>query len=223
MSKKRLLMIGAGEFAQWCYEYFTSDSDYEVVGFTVNRTCLGEPSLNGLPVVPWEEAERLFAPGQHQAFIAAAYTGLNRLRGRFYSEARGKGYQLASYISSSATVSSRAILGDAALILEGATLQPYCRIGNNVCIGMGSCVCHHSEIGDHNFLSAHVVILGQVKTAEYCFFGANSTIFDHRVIGNHCLIGAGAVVNRDLPDSSLVKVGLCEVLPLDPDRAEHFA
>lgn len=222
MSKKKLLLIGAGEFAEWLFEYFTSDSDYQVVGFTVDKAFIGELSLHGLPVVPWEEAERLFAPANHQAFIAAAYTGLNRLRSRFYIEARGKGYQLVSYISSLATVSPRAILGDAALILEGAILQPYCRIGSNVCVGMGSCVCHHSEIGDHNFLSAHVVVLGQVRIADHCFFGANSTVFDHRVIGNNCLVGAGAVVNRDLPDNSLVKVGACEVLPLDPERAKHF-
>lgn len=223
MSKKRLLLIGAGEFAEWLYEYFTSDSDYKVVGFTVDEVFISEPSLHGLPVVPWEEAERLFAPVKHQAFIAAAYTGLNRLRSRFYLEARSKGYQLASYISSHATVSPRAAVGDAALILEGSVLQPYCRIGNNVCLGMGSCVCHHSEIGDHNFLSAHVVVLGRARTADHCFFGANSTVFDHRVIGSNCIIGAGAAVNQDLPDNSLVKLGLCEVLPLEPDRAEHFA
>lgn len=223
MSKKKLLMIGVGEFAQWCYEYLTDDSDYQVVGFAVDKACISEPSFNGLPVVPWEEAERLFAPARHHALVAASYTGLNTLRSRFYTQARSKGYNLASYISSGAMVSPQAMLGDGALILEGTTIQPHCRIGNNVCIGMGSCVCHHSELGDHNFLSAHVVILGQVRIADYCFLGGNSTVTDHRIIGNSCIIGAGAVVNRDLRDFSLVKVGACEVLPLDPERAKHFA
>jgi len=223
MSKKRLLLIGAGEFAQWCYEYFTSDSDYQVVGFTVDGAHLDEPSLNGLPVVPWEEAERLFAPACHQALGAASYTGLNRLRSRFYNEASSKGYQLASYISSQASVNPKAQVGDNALILEYCSLQPYSRVGNNITMGMGSCISHHSSLGDHNFLSVHVVIAGKAQIADYCFFGANSTIFDHCSIGSNCIVGAGSLVETSLPDYSLVKAGPSQVLSLDPERTKYFA
>lgn len=34
---KNLLIVGAGEFADIAYEYFTVDSDYTVVGFAVER------------------------------------------------------------------------------------------------------------------------------------------------------------------------------------------
>ncbi len=37
---KKLVLIGAGEFAEIAYEYFTYDSSYEVVGFSVEKEYL---------------------------------------------------------------------------------------------------------------------------------------------------------------------------------------
>lgn len=34
---KKLLIIGAGETASIAYDYFTNDSEYEVVGFAVEK------------------------------------------------------------------------------------------------------------------------------------------------------------------------------------------
>ena len=33
---KNLLIVGAGEFAEIAWQYFTHDSEYEVVGFDIN-------------------------------------------------------------------------------------------------------------------------------------------------------------------------------------------
>ena len=44
--KKKLVIVGAGEFAEIAYEYFTYDSDYEVVGFAVEKAYIKEKELN---------------------------------------------------------------------------------------------------------------------------------------------------------------------------------
>jgi len=39
---------------------------------------------------------------------------------------------------------------------------------------------------------------------SYCFIGANALILPGIKIGDHCIVAAGSVVNKDVPDRSLV-------------------
>ena len=52
--KEKLIIIGAGEFAEIAYEYFTYDSHYEIVAFSVEKDYIKNKNLLGLPVVPFE-------------------------------------------------------------------------------------------------------------------------------------------------------------------------
>lgn len=62
--KKPLVLVGAGEFAQIAYEYFTYDSDYEVRVFAVEKSHIKESMLLGLPVIPYEDLEQRFPPSE---------------------------------------------------------------------------------------------------------------------------------------------------------------
>lgn len=101
---KKLVIVGAGELAMIAYEYFTYDSNYEVVGFAVEREYLQEQSLYELPIVPFEELEQHFPSAGHEAFVAIPASGLNRLRTRLYLAVKELGYTCATYISSRAFV-----------------------------------------------------------------------------------------------------------------------
>src|SRR5437764_9876399 len=96
---RKLILIGDSAFAEVAYEYFTHDSPYEVVAFSVEKAYLKRDRLFGLPVVPFEELGRHFEPATHSFYAALVYTNLNRLRARLYREAKAIGYTPASYIS----------------------------------------------------------------------------------------------------------------------------
>src|SRR6476620_10315188 len=99
---KKLLIIGDSAFAEIAFEYFTHDSQYEVVGFAVEAAYLKKSELFGLPVLPLEEIEQHFGPAEIEFYAALVYTQMNRLRTRFYREVKSRGYQPASYVSSRA-------------------------------------------------------------------------------------------------------------------------
>jgi hypothetical protein len=102
-SKARKLIIGGDTaFAEIAYEYFTHDSDYEVVAFTVEREYLKRDELFGLPILPFETLEQQLDPAEHSIYVASVYTQLNRLRTRLMTAAKAKGFSLASYVSSRA-------------------------------------------------------------------------------------------------------------------------
>lgn len=192
-----LVIFGAGDIAAVAHSYFTSDSPYEVVGFTVDREFLGEGEFCGRPVVAFDALAEAYPPQEYDVFVALSYSGLNALRRDKYLAAKAKGYTIASYISSRATILNGGAIGENCFVLEDNTIQPFATIGHNVTLWSGNHIGHHSTIGDHSFVSSHVVISGGCRIGERCFLGVNATLRDHVTIGDRCVIGAGALILAD--------------------------
>lgn len=193
----RLVLVGAGEFAQIACEYFSHDSDYEVVAFTVERSYLAQPVLAGRPVVAWEELETLYPPATTELFVAIPASQLNRLRTRFYREARQRGYRLARYVSTRAFVWRNAEIGENSFIFEGNVVQPFVRIGNNCVLWSGNHIGHRSVVHDHVFIASHAVVSGFCEIGESSFIGVNATFRDGVKVAGDNVIGAGALVTSD--------------------------
>lgn len=195
--KKRLVIFGAGDIAQLAHYYFSTDSDYEVVAFTVDDAYRKEETFCGLPVVAFERVAEQYPPSSHACFVALSYAKLNALRKEKYLAAKALGYSLASYVSSRATVLNDGQVGENCFILEDNTVQPFVRIGDDVTLWSGNHIGHHSIIMDHVFIASHIVISGGVEIGEQCFVGVNATLRDHIRVGARCVIGAGALLLED--------------------------
>ncbi len=116
-------------------------------------------------------------------------------------------------------------------ILEGSRIGPKCNIGQNVVIGPRVSIGKGSKIQnnvsiyegvtleDHVFCGPSVVFtnvynpraevprmkeLRRTLVKRGATLGANSTIVCGTTIGSYAFVGAGAVVNRDVPDFGLV-------------------
>lgn len=195
--KKQLVIFGSGDIAQLAHFYFSTDSDYEVVAFTVDSAYLSDSKFCGLPVVAFEEIASHYAPEQCALFIALSYSRLNAIRKEKYLEAKEKGYRMASFVSSRATILNDGRIGENCFIFEDNTVQPFVTIGNNVTLWSGNHIGHHSTIKDHCFIASHVVISGGVEIGEQCFIGVNATLRDHIKIGEKCVVGASALLLAD--------------------------
>jgi sugar O-acyltransferase (sialic acid O-acetyltransferase NeuD family) len=194
---KRLVIFGTGDIAQLAHYYFSSESDYEVAGFTVDAAFLKAPTFCGLPVVPFEDVLERFPPVGFEMFVALSYSRLNAVRKEKYLAAKAKGYRLASFVSPTATVRNDGQIGENCFVFEDNTIQPFVRIGNNVTLWSGNHIGHHSTIKDHCFIASHVVVSGGVEIGEQCFVGVNATLRDHIRIGDRCVVGAGALLLAD--------------------------
>ena len=83
-------------------------------------------------------------------------------------------------------------------------MQPFVRIGNNVTLWSGNHIGHDSTIGDHCFISSHVVVSGHVDGRQQgCFIGVNATLRNSISIAEYTLIGAGALVMKDTAPGSV--------------------
>ena len=195
--KKPLVIFGSGDIAQLAHYYFSTDSNYEVVAFTVDANYIKESAFCGLPVVAFEDVAKNYPPDSYDFFVALSYSKLNAVRKEKFLAAKEMGYKLVSFISSRATVLNEGRIGENCFIFEDNTIQPFVTIGNNVTLWSGNHIGHHSVIHDHTFIASHVVISGGVEIGEQCFVGVNATLRDHIKIGDRCVVGAGALLLAD--------------------------
>ncbi len=201
----KIIVFGTGDVAQIAKYYFDIDSPYQVVAFTLDAKYIKDNTFEGLPVYPFEDIEKNFPPNEYLMFIAVAYGDMNRIREKIFYEAKKKGYNLVSYISSKSTYLSQYKCGENCFIFEDNTIQPFVKIGDNVTIWSGNHIGHHSVIHSHNFISSHVVISGHCEIESNCFLGVNATLAHWVKIAKGTLVGAGAIITKDTePDSVYV-------------------
>ncbi|CAB3637795.1 acetyltransferase [Trinickia soli] len=210
MTRKPLVIFGVGQIADLAWFYFTHDSAYQPVAFTVDRAYIQGDTQHDLPVVAFDELTRAYPPGEVEIFVALSYAKVNSVRASKVDAVREAGYRCASYVSSKATVFPGFAAGDNAFILEDNTIQPFAQIGNNVTLWSGNHIGHHSVIEDNCFISSHVVISGGVRVGANTFIGVNSTVRDHVTIGERCVIGAGSLLVADAAPDGVYSAAAAE-------------
>ena len=201
---KKLVIIGIGETAEIAYEYFTYDSPYEVVAFSVSAAYIQAPTFYNLPVYAFETLEDNFPPQDYEVYVAISYVKLNRNRAKMFDAAKAKGYTCANYISSRAFVWHNVKMGENVFIFEHNVLQHHVQLGNNIILWSGNHIGHRTIIEDHVYLSSHCVISGFCRIGAYSFLGVNSTFNDNISIAENNIIGSGALVVKNTSAGQLL-------------------
>ena len=199
---KKAIIFGTGSFAEVAYYFLTNDSEYEVAAFTISKDKIANSRLLNLPIFAFEDIEKNFSPNEFDMFIAIGYKNMNKIREKFYNEAKSKGYTLLNYLSSKANIFTDKI-GDNCFICEDNTIQPYVKIGKNVILWSGNHIGHHSVIEDHIWICSHVVISGHCIIRNNSFIGVNATLRDSITIERETLVGAAALVMKNTKEKEV--------------------
>ncbi len=139
---------------------------------------------------PYADALTRFPPVTHGMVIAIGY---GHLEGRWkaYEKAKRDGYVVPALMHRTAIVHPGSAVGEGAIVMAGANVDAFSRLGDLTVLWPGTVVSHDCEVGRNCFVSPGAVLCGFVKTGKDCFIGAGSVIVDH----------------RELPDGSFVKAG----------------
>ena len=121
-----------------------------------------------------------------------------------------------SFIADRAAIREDFRLGNRSIIGRGVLIEESVQIGNNVKIMTQTHITGFSKIGDYVFIGPQVVTVNDnsldrrktecvgptIETAAR--IGANVTLLPAVVIGRDALVGAGAVVTKDVPEYAFV-------------------
>ena len=192
---KKLLIFGVKLQAQQLCYYVEREQCAEVAAFVVDPGYRTVHTLNGHPVITFDEALREHPPGEYEFAVSFAYQHMIHDRREKLEKCRQVGYRLFTFISRDALVYTDAVG-------EGTIIYPGCNIAYGVTIGEGNffetgvTVAHHTRIGNYNFFAPRSVICGDVTIGEHNFFGANCTVINSQTIGREVLVAAGAVLSE---------------------------
>lgn len=192
-----VIIFGNQMSASLAWYCLSHDSTLRVAGFTVDAARMTTAHYEGLPLVAFEDLENFYPPADYRVLVPMGFTHVNGIRKARYAQAKARGYTLASYVSSRASVWPDLVVGDNVLIYEHAIIQPFARVGSNCIIRSGAHVSHHCQVADHVFVSAEVAMASACHIGEQAILGVGSVLRDGLRIAERSFVGAGAVVVAD--------------------------
>ena len=85
--------------------------------------------------------------------------------------------------------------------MAGAVINVCSTVGMHCIINTGSIVEHDNVVGDYVHISPNVALGGTVHIGNSTHMGIGATVSNNISICDNCMIGAGAVVVRDVKES----------------------
>ena len=104
-------------------------------------------------------------------------------------------------IHPSAIVSPSAKIGEGTVIMAGAVVNADAVIGRHCIVNTGAIVDHDCIIDDFCHIAPGTHISGATHVGEGTWIGVGSSIIQCLTIGRNCMIGAGSVVVKNIPDN----------------------
>lgn len=199
----RSIIIGAGTYGQ-VYLAYLQEAGLDIIGFLDDNESLWETNVEGIPVLgPINLLETL--QNTHQIEAVYCPIGNNKLRVKLLERASLLGYITPNFIHPTVILSPYITIGKGVYVLLGTTIMPYAIIEDFVMISMGVHLAHHTYLSKGTFLSTGVNFGASICAGEYAYVGISATVMTGvSILGKDCLIGAGAVVVKDVPDKAVM-------------------
>lgn len=200
----RSLIIGAGTYGE-VYLAYLQEFGVDVVAFLDDNPKYHGQKVRDIPVLG---SISMLDTIKVEDDIEAVYCplGNNKLRVRFLTYARRLGFETPNFIHPNVIISPHVTIADRGVyILQCTQIMPFVTIDQDVMISSGSNIIHHSHLGQGVFVSNGVNLGANVCVKQFAYIGMGSTVMTGvRELGEDCLIGAGAVVIKDVPDGAVM-------------------
>ena len=95
-------------------------------------------------------------------------------------------------------------LGKGTVVLGGAHLSPFVRLGAHGLVSYGATVGHDTTFGDYASVMPNAAVSGDVTAGDDVLVGTGSCVLEGLSLGEGAQVGAGAVVVRDVAAGTTV-------------------
>ncbi|MDY0235320.1 MAG: acetyltransferase [Gudongella sp.] len=196
---KDIVIIGAGGFGRevaWLIEDINSlNNEWDIVGFVDDNKTLHGTEINGYKVVGNVEWLR----GQELYVVNAI--GDPIIKKNVMKKLSGSKNTYPVLIHPSVIYSDKVTFGEGSIICAGNIITVNIEVGKHVIINLDCTIGHDAILGDYTTVLPSVNISGFVEMEECVSIGTGSAIIQGVSVGKNTVIGAGAVVVKDLPSN----------------------
>lgn len=189
---KKLLIIGASGHGRVVADIALATGCYEEIVFADDDPSITE--CMGFPVVG-KVCDLANFVTEYDIFVAI---GNAVTRKRFTEEIRAMQGTTATLIHPQAIVSPYAAVGEGTVVMPGAVINAGAVIGNSCIVNTCSSVDHDCRIDDYVHIAIGAHLAGAVSVGAGTWIGAGAVVSNNLQICGKCMIGAGAVVIKDI-------------------------
>jgi sugar O-acyltransferase (sialic acid O-acetyltransferase NeuD family) len=189
-----LLIWGAGGHGSVVLDVARSTALFERIVFMDDDLARAGLSFCGCSLIGGHGELHRFSGS---AFIIAV--GDNRTRARCFQRALENGLLSTALVHSSAILAPSVSIGSGTVVMPGAIVNAGAVIGENCIINSGAVVEHDCRISAHVHISPRVVLGGGVSIGCFAHVGIGATVLPGATVGEESIVGAGAVVLRQVP------------------------
>lgn len=193
-SNNKLVIIGAGSLGIMALDAAINQGNYllEQILFIDDGKQKGE-KIYGVPIIGGIiEIENLDL-NNHEFIIAIANNKVRKEIAETYD------LKYINIIHPAAVISSFAEIGVGNIILPNVSIDPETVIHNHVIINKNTSLGHNVIMKNYSQVSPGCQLGGTV--GECTFIGLGATLLPNIKIGDYSTIGAGAVVNKEIPNN----------------------
>jgi sugar O-acyltransferase (sialic acid O-acetyltransferase NeuD family) len=212
----RVVIVGAGGHGQVVADALLSaarlGADTQPIGYVDDDASLAGRMMLGLPVLGRiDSLSRI----PHDGVVVAI--GDNVTRRTVFNTLAAQSERFVIARHPSAILAESVEVGPGTMICAGAIVNPGAIVGSNVILNTGCSIDHHNRIGDHVHVAPGVCTGGDVTVEAGALIGIGAVVMPGRTIGARSTVGAGALVQQDVPEATVV-VGV----PARPVRSSEF-
>lgn len=193
--KKTLIIIGAGGHGKVVADIAEKTRQWDEISFLDdNQTIQSVGRYKVIGVI----ADIGKCDKDTRFFVAI---GNNIARQEVQSNLERQGLPVATLIHPNSVIASDVEIGPGSAVMAGAIVNSSATIGKGCIINTASSVDHDCVIEDYVHISPGAHLAGNVQVGIKSWLGMGSLIIHNLRICNDCIIGAGAVVIRNIDES----------------------
>ena len=193
---KDIIIFGVTDFGRLMKYYIEKTDKRKVIAYTVNQQYIKDDVFCTLPVVAFEDIEKMYPADTYEILIAIGNSKMNEVRKNVYFACKEKGYTIASYIHPSCSIHSSDI-GEGNILLENCLVYPFAKIGNGNLLWDHVLISHDCVVGDFNTFSSYADLCGYVKIGNNGYFGKHCILNDFMEVADYTLVGAAAYAKKN--------------------------
>ncbi|OBW58440.1 transferase [Solibacillus silvestris] len=196
---KDIVIIGAGGFGRelaWLIEDINKQSsEWNIVGFVDDSEEIQNKVINGYKVVG--NIEWL----QNQQLNVVCAIGDPILKKKIVEKLQDSKNTYPVLIHPSVIYSRQVTFGEGSIICAANIITTNIKIGKHVIVNLDCTIGHDAKLGDYTTVLPSVNISGFVEAGQCVSIGTGSAVIQGVKIGENSIIGAGAVVVKDIPEN----------------------
>lgn len=197
---KPLYIIGAGGFGRevaWLVERINAvEPTWSLKGFIDDNPEVIGTIVGGYPVVGGVDA---FGTFDAEVWAVCAIGSAKVRRTVIEKVSAFHNVKYASLIDPSVLMSERVEVGEGGIICAGNIITVDIKLGKHCIVNLDCTIGHDAVIGNYVTVYPSVNISGITTIGDCAELGTGMQIIQGKAIGDEAIIGAGAVVVKDIP------------------------